>query len=286
MKQLGLIALIAIACAVGVAATTPSAQAGLFGGGKKASPSPSPSPSALPTASPEPPSVAIPRLIAKLKANPTDQLAMAQLAAEYLQVNRPDITLQYTQHLLQMGDKTAQVYYYDGFAEEQLGNAAAATYDLEQASNLDPDQPRRARPARRRVHPHESPQRRRAHREARRDVQQDRARGVHDARQRLRGRAALRRRARAVRDRPTTSTRRIRRRSSRSRRRTRSRTTFRWRFRRSRARLAIDPRNIQALVFKADLYAKQHDDAHATDAYDDAVVAAPTDDEKVAIMVA
>ncbi len=63
---------------------------------------------------------------------------MAQLAAEYLQVNRPDITLQYTQHLLQMGDKTAQVYYYDGFAYEQLGNLVAATYDLEQASNLDP----------------------------------------------------------------------------------------------------------------------------------------------------
>ena len=109
-----LIALVAAGCAVGIAATTPSVQAGLFGG-KKApgTPSPSPSPSALPTASPEPPTVAIPRLIAKLKANPTDQLAMAQLAAEYLQVNRPDITLQYTQHLLQMGDKTAQVFYYD-----------------------------------------------------------------------------------------------------------------------------------------------------------------------------
>ena len=49
--------------------------------------------------------------------------------------------------------------------------------------------------------------------------------------------------------------------------------------------LAIDPRNIQALVFKADLYARQHDDAHASEAYDDAIVAAPTDDEKVAIMM-
>ncbi len=49
--------------------------------------------------------------------------------------------------------------------------------------------------------------------------------------------------------------------------------------------LAIDPRNIQALVFRADLYARQHDDARATEAFDDAIVAAPTDDEKVAIMV-
>ncbi len=49
--------------------------------------------------------------------------------------------------------------------------------------------------------------------------------------------------------------------------------------------LAIDPRNVQALVFKADLYGRQHDDAKAVAAYDDAIVAAPTDDEKVAIMV-
>src|SRR5579863_10535548 len=135
MKRLVLTITVALGCAFAAfAATTPSAQAGLFGG-KSATPSPSPSPSALPTASPEPPSVAIPRLEAKLKANPSDQLTMAQLAAEYLQVNRPDITLQFTQHLLQMGDKTAQVYYYDGFAYEQLGQLVPATYDLEQASN-------------------------------------------------------------------------------------------------------------------------------------------------------
>ncbi len=129
--------LTAVAFVIGIASTTPSAQAGLFGGGKPP-PRPSPSPSALPTASPEPPSVAIPRLMAKLKANPTDQLSMAQLAAQYLQVNRPDIAIQYTQHLLQLGDKSVQVYYYDGLAQEQLGNGRAATYDLEQASNLDP----------------------------------------------------------------------------------------------------------------------------------------------------
>ena len=134
MKRYSLIALVALAFAIAMAITAPSAQA------KKstATPSPSPSPSALPTASPEPPSVAIPRLVAKLKANPTDQLAMTQLAGEYLQVNRPDISVQYTQHLLQLGDKSAQVFYIDGIAQEQLGNGVAATYDLEQAANLDP----------------------------------------------------------------------------------------------------------------------------------------------------
>jgi tetratricopeptide (TPR) repeat protein len=49
--------------------------------------------------------------------------------------------------------------------------------------------------------------------------------------------------------------------------------------------LMIDPKSIQALVYKADLYAKQHDDAKTTAAYDDAIVAAATDDEKAAIMV-
>src|SRR5579863_5657388 len=138
MKRLVLTITVALGCAFAAfAATTPSAQAGLFGG-KKATPTPSPVPSALPTASPEPPSVAIPRLMAKLKANPTDQLTMAQLAAEYLQVNRPDIAVQYTQHLLQLGDKTAQVFYYDALAQEQLGNAPGALNDLEEASNLDP----------------------------------------------------------------------------------------------------------------------------------------------------
>ena len=160
---------------------------------------------------------------------------MAQLAAEYLQVNRPDITLQYTQHLLQMGDKTAQVYYYDGFAHEQLGNSPPATYDLEQASNLDPtnlgvlaqladiyirDEPLQRRGAR-------SP--------TRGNVQQDRAGGARDARQRLCGRTALRRCARAVRSGVRAESERTRRRSSRSRRPTRSKTISRWRCRRSAA---------------------------------------------------
>jgi tetratricopeptide (TPR) repeat protein len=49
--------------------------------------------------------------------------------------------------------------------------------------------------------------------------------------------------------------------------------------------LMIDPKSVQALVYKADLYAKQHDDARASASYDDAIVAAPSDDEKAQIMV-
>jgi tetratricopeptide (TPR) repeat protein len=283
LKRLSLIALVALAFALGIATTTPSAQAGLFGGGK-ASPSPSPSPSALPTASPEPPSVAIPNLIAKLKANPTDQLAMTQLAGEYLQVNRADITLQYTQHLLQLGDKSVQVFYYDGLAQEQLGNGPAALYDLEQASNLDPTNLgvlaaladiylRAGRPGD-------------AERVAKRAVTFNKTdpgalmtlgsvyaseQHYDDARAEFEAALALSPKDPAPLFQIATTY------AQQDNVPLALQTVAR--------ALAIDPRNIQALVFKADLYARQHDDAHTSEAYDDAVVAATTDDEKVAILI-
>ncbi len=283
MKRFGLIALIALGCAIGVATTAPSTAAPLFGG-KKATPTPSPVPSALPTASPEPPSIAIPRLVAKLKANPTDQLSMAQLAAEYLQVNRPDITLQYTQHLLQMGDKTAQVYYYDGFAQEQLGNAAAATYDLEQASNLDPTNLGvLAQLADVYIRENRFND---AERIAKRAVTFNKnepgalmtlgsvyASEQHfdDARAQFEAAYALNKRDTAPIFQIATSY--------------AQQDNIPMALQTVQRALAIDPRNVQALVFKADLYARQHDDVHASEAYDDAVVAAPTDDEKVAILI-
>jgi tetratricopeptide (TPR) repeat protein len=284
LKRFALFALIALAFAVGIAATTPNAQAGLFGAKKSATPSPSPSPSALPTASPEPPSIAIPRLIAKLKANPTDQLAMAQLAAQYLQVNRPDITLQYTQHLLQMGDKTAQVYYYDGIAQMQLNNPAGATYDLEQASNLDPTNlgilAQLADVYLRTNRPND------AERVARRAVTFNKADpeaimtlgGVYASEQHFDDARAQFEAAFALNPKDTAPLFQIA-------------TTYAQQdnipmaLQTIQRALAVDPRSIQALVFKADLYARQHDDARTVEAYDDAVVAAPTDDQKVAIMI-
>ncbi len=285
MKRISLIALIALAFLVGIVTTTPSAQAGLFAGKKQSgTPTPSPVPSALPTASPEPPSVAIPRLTAKLKANPTDQIAMAQLAAEYIQVNRPDISVQYTQHLLQLGDKTAQVFYYDGLAQEQLGNGQAAMYDLEQSSNLDPtnlsilaslsDIYIRAN------RPND------AERVAKRAVTfnkndpgaQSTLGGVYAAEGHFDDARAQFEIALTLNPKDPAPLFQIA-------------TTYAQQDNIPMAlqtvarALAIDPRNIQALVFKADLYARQHDDAHTSEAYDDAVVAATTDDEKVSIMI-
>ncbi|MEO6990482.1 MAG: tetratricopeptide repeat protein [Candidatus Baltobacteraceae bacterium] len=105
------------------------------------SPTPSGSPAPLPTASPEPPSIAIPRLQAKVKANPNDRDSLTDLASQYLQIGRADLALPLTQHLLQLGSKTAQTYYFDGVANQTLGRIKEATTDLEAASNLEPTNP-------------------------------------------------------------------------------------------------------------------------------------------------
>jgi tetratricopeptide (TPR) repeat protein len=102
------------------------------------SPSPSGSPAPLPTATPEAPDTAIPRLEAKIKADPSDKDSMQQLAGYYLQVNKPDQALGLTQRLIALGVKTAQSYYLDGISNESLGHVKEATDDFEQASNLEP----------------------------------------------------------------------------------------------------------------------------------------------------
>ncbi len=108
---------------------------------KKAPATASPSPAPSPTATPEPLDHAIPRLEAALKSDPNNKQNAASLAADYLQINRPDLSLPLTQKLLQGGTKTAQVYYFDGLAQNSLGHRKEALADLEQAANLEPTNP-------------------------------------------------------------------------------------------------------------------------------------------------
>ncbi len=137
MKPLRIAALVAFFLGTLVLAATPQASAGLFGH-KKAAATPSPSPSALPTATPEPPSIAIPRLLARLKAHPTDRQAALELAGVYLSIGQAERALSLTQQLLQAGNKDARIYYLDGYAQELVGNAGAALADFQSASDLDP----------------------------------------------------------------------------------------------------------------------------------------------------
>lgn len=115
---------------------------GASGASKKSEPSPSPSasgsPAPLPTATPEAPAVAIPRLEAKIKANPSDKDALGELAGYYLAEGRPDQAIVLTQKLLSLGAKTAQVYYLDGVSNQSLGRIKEATDDFENATNQEP----------------------------------------------------------------------------------------------------------------------------------------------------
>ncbi|HEY0393853.1 MAG TPA: tetratricopeptide repeat protein [Candidatus Elarobacter sp.] len=106
-----------------------------------ASAAPSAAPAASPTATPEPLDRAIPRLEAAMKTDPNNKQAATELALDYLQINRPDLALPLTQKLLQGGTKTAQIYYYDGLAQNGVGHDKESLADLEQAANLEPTNP-------------------------------------------------------------------------------------------------------------------------------------------------
>ena len=122
----GAIAVIAVGMSYPVVAATKPA----------ASPSPGAAPSATPT--PETLDHAIPRLEAVLKADPNNKDAMVELATYYMQANRPDLTSQLTQKLLQGGTKNAQVYFLDGISQSATGNTDAGLTSMEQAANLEP----------------------------------------------------------------------------------------------------------------------------------------------------
>ena len=108
---------------------------------KAAAASPTPSPVPSPKVTPEPLDRAIPRLESALKTDPSNKANQAELAADYLQINRPDLALPLTQKLLQGGTKTAQIYYFDGLAQNALGHSKESLADLEQAANLEPTNP-------------------------------------------------------------------------------------------------------------------------------------------------
>ncbi len=111
-------------------------------GAPKQTPSPAASdagtPEPLPSATPESPDTAIPRLEAKIKDNPSDKDSLQELAGYYLQVGKNDQALALTQRLLSLGAKTAQVYFLDGVANQALGRIPDATADFEQATTQEP----------------------------------------------------------------------------------------------------------------------------------------------------
>ncbi|MGD0967815.1 MAG: tetratricopeptide repeat protein [Candidatus Aquilonibacter sp.] len=284
MKRFTLLVTMLVALGAAFAVTQPNAQAALFGGNKSAaSPSPSPSSSALPTASPEPPSVAIPKLQAQLKANPNDQDAMTKLDAQFLGISRPDLAAQLSQHLLQMGDKTAQVYYLDGYAMDALGHEDVAISDMEQAENLDPSnlgvleqlvslylKGNRFTDAERIAN--------RSLVLNKGDAESYSMLGsVYAAEQKFDD-ARTQFQTAATKDPKNPDP--LMQIAQTYAQQDNIPMALQW----AGKAIAVDPKNVQALVFKADLYARQHDDQQASAAFDDAIVAAPDDAAKVQIL--
>lgn len=238
----------------------------------------------MPTATPEPPQIAIPRLEQKLKENPNDREAMAQLATEFLGINHPEAAVPLTQRLLQLGSKTGQVYYLDGAAQEALGNLQAALFDFEQAANVEPtnlavlsslaDLYTRAqryadaeRVAERAVTFNKT------------EPQAYTSLGVvyaseqkwDDARKQFETAYSLNPKdvSPLMQEAQTWV----------------MQNTIPNALQVVDRAIAVDPKNVQVLVYRADLYAKQNDIAHSASAYDDAVAAATTDSEKASVMV-
>ena len=257
------------------------ASAGLFGSGKKATPTPSPAPA--PTATPEPPAVAIPRLEKKLKANPKDQQAAVELAGQYLTINRPDLAAPLTEQLLKAGVKSAQVYYFDGVVQQAAGNMSGALNDFQQASDLDPTntavlgqlaqlylQMNRSSDALRIAN--------RAVIFNKTDPQSYLLLGsVYAQQKRYDDARAQYEKAVALDPENSQPIVQIANTYAAQNNIPKALATM------DRA-LKINPMDVQSLVYKADLYAKQHDDANVGNAYDDAVVAAKSDNQKVAIL--
>lgn len=206
------------------------------------------------------------------------------LAGEFLAIGHPEAALPITQHLLQIGYKNAQVYYDDGAAQAQSGNLAAATTDFENASDLEPTnvavlaqladlymrQNRGAdaeRVALRAVKFHAN------------DPQAyvilgtvygseqkwDLARQQYEEAYKLDPKDVS-----PLLEEATTWV---------------DQNTIPKALQVVDRAVAADPTNVQVLVFRADLYAKQGNYAKAASAYDDAAAAATSDEERAAVMV-
>lgn len=283
MKRFTLLLTMLVALGAALVVAQPSAQAALFGS-KAASPSPSPSPSALPTASPEPPSVAIPKLQAKLKANPNDQDTMTLLAGQFLTIGRADLAVQLTQHLLQMGDKNAQVYYLDGYAMDALGHDDVAVTDLEAAENLDPsNQGVLAQLEQLYLKSNRFTDAERIANRAvvlnKGDAQSYAMLGsVYAAEQKF-DEARTQFELAASKD-PKAPDPIVQIAQTYA-----QQDNIPMALQQITRAIALDPKNVQALVFKADLYARQHIDDQASAAYDDAIVAAADDAQKAQILI-
>jgi len=209
---------------------------------------------------------------------------MAQLAGEYLAIGHPEATIPITQRLLQLGSKTAQVFFLDGTAQEALGNTNAALNDLENASNLEPTNMgvlgsltqlylkiNRGSNAERVAN--------RAATFNKTDPQAFVNLGlVYATEQKWDNARREFEQAYSLNPKDVTPLMQVAQTYTLQNSIPNALSTI------NRA-LNVDPKNVQVLVFRADLYAKQNDIARSASAYDDAAAASTNDPEKASVTV-
>lgn len=104
-----------------------------------ASPGPSPSPSMSPTPTPE---ERIATLSQTVRDNPNDKSAHAELGTLLIETGKPSDGRDQLETAVRLGlSQDAQVWYFIGVADRELGDPADAVAALQRAENLDPANP-------------------------------------------------------------------------------------------------------------------------------------------------
>ncbi len=101
-------------------------------------PAPSPSPSQSPTPTPE---ERIKTLTQTVKDNPNDRNAQAELGQLLVDTGDPSGGRDHLENAVRLGQDDAQVWFYIGVADGELGDPQDAVTAFERAENLDPANP-------------------------------------------------------------------------------------------------------------------------------------------------
>lgn len=101
----------------------------------RGTPGPSPSPSHSPTPTPE---ERITTLTQTVKDNPNDKNAQAELGQLLVQTGKPNEGRDHLETAIHLGLEEAQVWFFIGLADRELGDVQDALTAFERAENLDP----------------------------------------------------------------------------------------------------------------------------------------------------
>ncbi|MDQ2817349.1 MAG: tetratricopeptide repeat protein [Candidatus Eremiobacteraeota bacterium] len=130
MRPIIAAALVCAALAASLGSTRPAALARPHG-----APSPSPSPTGSPTPTPQ---ERIATLSQTVRDNPNDRGAREELGVLFIQTGKPVEGRDQLENAARLGAEDAQIWFYIGVADRELGDAPDAVAALERAENLDP----------------------------------------------------------------------------------------------------------------------------------------------------